>query len=131
MKISFLHKKRVFIVHGWTAIRKKDGFLVKEKLEEKEFKVLFRSCPRANEQRIQSKGSASAFSVAVGIADGQTYFVGHSMGCVSNRTCESLPDGAKIGGVIFVGAGFFKRLTNLERRRHCPRCCPRVADHAS
>jgi len=46
--------------------------------------------------------------------DQDTYLVGHSMGCQAiARYLESLPEGVKLGGVVFV-AGFFKGLTNLE-----------------
>lgn len=50
----------------------------------------------------------------VGTADENTYFVGHSMGCQAiTRFLESLPEGIKVGGAVFV-AGFFKRLKGLE-----------------
>ncbi|MEK7130198.1 MAG: alpha/beta hydrolase, partial [Patescibacteria group bacterium] len=103
----------VFIVHGWDGYPEEGWFpWLKKKLEEKEFKVFVPQLPQANEPRINKW--VPALVKAVGIADGQTYFVGHSMGCQTiARYLESLPDGAKIGGVIFV-AGFFKRLTNLE-----------------
>lgn len=52
----------------------------------------------------------------VGTADGETYFVGHSMGCQAiARYLETLPENIKVGGAIFV-AGFFKRLTGLENK---------------
>jgi hypothetical protein len=48
------------------------------------------------------------------MADKNTFFVGHSMGCQAiARYLEGLESDVKIGGVVFV-AGFFKRLTNLE-----------------
>ena len=51
----------------------------------------------------------------VGTPDLQTYFVGHSMGCQTiARYLESLDDGIQVGGAVFV-AGFFKRLTNLDK----------------
>lgn len=50
----------------------------------------------------------------VGTADENTYFVGHSMGCQTiARYIETLPEGVKVGGAVFV-AGFFKRLSGLE-----------------
>ena len=55
------------------------------------------------------------FEVA-GVADAQTFFVGHSMGCAAIvRYCEALPEGALIGGAVFV-AGFFKRVTALDQK---------------
>ena len=54
-----------------------------------------------------------AIAEIVNLPDENTYFVGHSMGCQAiARYLEFLPEGVKIGGVIFV-AGFFKRLTGL------------------
>ena len=68
--------------------------------------------PEAGSPRIHNW--VQKLSEVVGIADENTYFVGHSMGCQTiARYLETLPEGVKIGGAIFV-AGFFKRLTGLE-----------------
>ncbi len=41
---------------------------------------------------------------AVGTPDEQTYFVGHSLGCIAIvRYLENLPKKTKVGGVVFVG----------------------------
>lgn len=106
-------KKRVFIVHGWDGYPEEGWFpWLKKKLEEKEFEVFVPQLPQANEPRINKW--VPALAKAVGAASKQTYFVGHSMGCQTiARYLESLPDGVKIGGAVFV-AGFFKRLADLE-----------------
>mgnify|MGYP003393947433 CR=1 FL=1 len=45
-----------------------------------------------------------------------TYFVGHSLGCLAiARYLEGLSAGVKIGGVVFV-AGFIKRLLEIQNK---------------
>lgn len=106
-------RKRVFIIHGWRGYPE-EGWSpwLKRELEAKGFDVVVPQLPEAQKPRIQNWIPAIAH--AVGSADEQTYFVGHSMGCQAiARYCESLPEGVKVGGAVFV-AGFFKRLTGLE-----------------
>lgn len=106
-------KKRVFIVHGWDGTPEEGWFpWLKRELEKKGFEVQVPQLPEANAPRIYNW--VPALAEAVGTPDEQTYFVGHSMGCPTiARYLETLPNGAKVGGVVFV-AGFFKRLTNIE-----------------
>lgn len=105
--------KRVFIVHGWGGHPNEGWFpWLKGCLEEKGFEVFVPQLPDTEHPRIGSW--VSTLAQAVDIADEQTYFVGHSMGCQTIvRYLESLPDEMKIGGVVFV-AGYFKRLTNCD-----------------
>jgi len=105
--------KRVFIVHGWDGYPEEGWFpWLKNKLEAKNFEVSVPQLPEAKTPRIYNW--VPALSKAVETPDEQTYFVGHSMGCQTiARYLESLPEGVKVGGAVFV-AGFFKRLTNLE-----------------
>jgi len=105
--------KRVFIVYGWDG-NPEEGWLpwLKEELESKGFEVMIPQMPEASSPRI--KNWVPALAEAVGVANDQTFFVGHSMGCQAiARYLELLPEGAEVGGVVFV-AGFFTRLTNLE-----------------
>ena len=106
-------KKRVFIIHGWDGYPEEGWFpWLKKKLEKKGFEVFTPQLPEAGEPRINKW--VPALAKAIGTADEQTYFVGHSMGCQTiARYLETLPEGVKIGGAVFV-AGYFKRLTNLE-----------------
>ena len=106
-------QKRVFIIHGWDGYPEEGWFpWLKKKLEEKGFEVFTPQLPEAGELRINKW--VPALAKAIGTADEQTYFVGHSMGCQTiARYLETLPAGVKIGGAVFV-AGFFKRLINLE-----------------
>ena len=105
--------KRVFIIHGWEGYPHEGWYpWLKAELEKKGFEAFAPQLPDTNKPRIQTWISALAESV--GTPDGNTYFVGHSMGCQTiARYLETLPEGLKVGGAVFV-AGFFKRLTGLE-----------------
>ena len=103
-------KTRVFIVHGWDGHPEEGWFpWLKRELEYMEFSVFVPQMPEAENPKI--KNWIPKITEAVGEADENTYFVGHSMGCQAiARYLETLSVGTKVGGVIFV-AGFFKRLT--------------------
>ncbi|MDP3900244.1 MAG: alpha/beta hydrolase [bacterium] len=105
--------KRVFIIHGWDGYPEEGWFpWLKKELEAKGFKVTVPQMPETEVPRIQ-KWVPKLASV-VGTADEHTYFVGHSLGCQTIvRYLESLPEGIKVGGAVFV-AGFFKHLSGLE-----------------
>src|SRR3989344_6946533 len=100
-------KKRVIITHGWGGHPKGDWFpWLKKELEAKSFEVHIPRLPNAENPRIEKW--VPKLAQVVGVADEETYFVGHSMGCQAiARYLESLPEGVKIGGAVFV-AGFFK-----------------------
>lgn len=105
--------KRVFIVHGWDG-HPEEGWYpwLKKELETKGFSVFVPQLPEAESPRIHNW--VPKLAEAVGVADENTYFVGHSMGCQTiARYLETLPENVKIGGAVFV-AGFFKHLTGLE-----------------
>ena len=106
-------QKRVFIIHGWDGYPEEGWFpWLKKELENRGFAVFVPQLPKADEPRINNW--VLALKEAVGTADNQTYFVGHSMGCQTiARYLEGLPDDVKVGGAVFI-AGFFKRLSNLE-----------------
>ena len=105
--------KKVFIVHGWVGYPEEGWFpWLKKELEDKGFEVFVPQLPDADNPRIQNW--VPKLAEVVGSADTDTYFVGHSMGCQTiARYLETLPDGVKVGGAVFV-AGFFKRLTGLD-----------------
>ena len=106
-------KKRIYIAHGWDGYPEEGWFpWLKKELEAKGFDIYVPQLPEAGSPRIHNW--VPKLAEVVGTADENTYFVGHSMGCQTIvRYLESLPEGVKIGGAIFV-AGFFKRLTGLE-----------------
>lgn len=106
-------QKRLFIVHGWDGHPNEGWFpWLKAKLESKGWQVVVPQLPDAAHPRIETW--VPALAKAVGTANSQTYFVGHSMGCQTIlRYIDSLPAGSKVGGAVFV-AGFLKRLVGLE-----------------
>lgn len=105
--------KRVFIVHGWDGHPAEGWFpWLKKELEAKSFQIYIPQLPEPDKPRIYNW--VPKLTEVVGVPDEQTYFVGHSMGCQTiARYLESLPEGVKVGGAIFV-AGFFKYLSGLE-----------------
>lgn len=105
--------KKVIIVHGWSGYSEEGWFpWLKNELESRGFEVVVPQMPQPEEPRINNW--VPALSTAIGTPDENTYLVGHSMGCQAiARYLETLPEGIRVGGAIFV-AGFFKRLTNLE-----------------
>ena len=104
--------RRVFIVHGWGGSPTSDFFpWLKEKLKEKGFEVIIPLMPDADSPKIENW--VPHISKMVGKVDENAFFVGHSMGCQAIlRFLETLPQGSKVGGAIFV-AGFF-HLTNIH-----------------
>lgn len=106
-------KKRVFIIHGWGGTPQ-EGWLpwLKKELDAKGFDAKVLEMPETNVPRIFNW--VPFLAQAVGQVDDQTYFVGHSMGCQAIiRYLESLPEGIKVGGAVFV-AGPLKSLVGLE-----------------
>jgi len=106
-------KKRVFIVHGWEGHTEEHWFpWLKKELETKEFEVFIPQLPDTDNPRIDNW--IPKLSQVVGLADENTYFVGHSMGCQAIiRYLETLPEGVKVGGAVFV-AGFLKRVNTSK-----------------
>jgi len=106
--------KRVFIIHGWDGYPGEGWFpWLKRELESRGFEVTVPQMPNSEEPRIANW--VPALQALVTRPDSSTYFVGHSMGCQAIvRYLEKLPEGLVVGGVVFV-AGFFKRLTNIEK----------------
>lgn len=106
-------QKRAFIIHGWDGYPEEGWFpWLKQELKARGFYVSVPQFPKPDEPRINNW--IPKLKEVVGMPDEQTYFVGHSMGCQTiARYLELLPEGVKIGGIVFV-AGFFKRLINLE-----------------
>ena len=104
--------KRVYIIHGWEGYPEEGWFpWLKHELENMGFEVSVPQMPDADSPRINKW--IPAIAQIVKIPDENTYFVGHSMGCQAvARYLETLPEGIKVGGAIFV-AGFFKRLIGL------------------
>lgn len=100
-------------MHRWDGYPEEGWFpWLKKELEEKGFEVHIPQLPDTGSPRIHNW--VPKLAETVGKPDKNTYFVGHSIGCQTiARYLETLSDGVKVGGAVFV-AGFFKRLTGLE-----------------
>ena len=105
-------KKRVFIIHGWDGYPEEGWFpWLKKELEARGFEVFVPAMPDPSEPKIETW--VPFLNQLVGTPDLNTFFVGHSIGCQTIiRYLETLPEGTKIGGAVFV-AGWYN-LRNLE-----------------
>lgn len=102
--------KRVFIIHGW-GYEPSDNWYpwLKDQLIKVGFEVAVPEMPSADEPEIGAW--VKKLSEVVGAPDGDTYFIGHSIGCQTiMRYLQTT--GVKVGGAVFV-AGWFN-LENLE-----------------
>ena len=97
--------KKIFIIHGWEGYPEEGWFpWLKKKLEEKEFYVEIPAMPNTNHPKV-SDWIGHIRKIAESVNE-NTYFVGHSLGCVSiARYLEKLTKDKKVGGCVFV-AGF-------------------------
>ncbi|MDE1865056.1 MAG: serine hydrolase family protein [Candidatus Micrarchaeota archaeon] len=104
---------RVIVVHRWYGNSACDWIpWLKAEMEKSGAEVVVPDMPNTNAPRIDQwvpflKGVAGA-------VDGNTYFVGHSIGCQAVlRLLETLPDGTRAGGAVLV-APWINTLTNLS-----------------
>lgn len=104
--------KRAYIVHRWDGNPEADWYpWLKKELVARGFEVFVPAMPDPAEPKMETW--IPFLSHLVGMADTNTFFVGHSIGCQAIiRYLETLPEGVKIGGAVFV-AGFYN-LRNLE-----------------
>jgi uncharacterized protein len=104
--------KRVFIIHGWGGLPEEAWFpWLKDELEKRGYEVSVPAMPDPDEPKIETW--IPFLAKLVGAVDLNTFFVGHSIGCQTIiRYLETLPEGAKIGGAVFVGGWY--NLRNLE-----------------
>ncbi len=94
--------KRVFIIHGWDG-RPDEGCFpwLKEQLEKHDLEVHAPAMPEPLRPEIGSW--ISFLAQQVGVPDGDTFLVGHSIGAQTIlRFLGSLPDGAITGGAVFL-----------------------------
>ena len=104
--------KRVFIIHGWGGNPKEGWFpWLKAELKKRGFVVQVPAMPDTENPKIETW--IPYLSKLVGQPDENTFLVGHSIGCQTIiRYLQTLPEGIKIGGAVFV-AGWYN-LRNLE-----------------
>lgn len=97
--------KRVFIIHGWGGSPDSNWLpWLKQKLEERNIEVQTPAMPNTDHPK-QAEWLGHLEDV-VGTTDTETYFIGHSLGCITIlRYLETLKEGLHIGGAILV-AGF-------------------------
>ncbi len=97
--------KRVFIVHGWTGFPENHWFpWLKKQLQDAGFHVQVPAMP--DTEHPKRDAWVGKLREIVGAPDQDTYFVGHSLGCITiAHYLEQLPPNAKVGGCVFV-AGF-------------------------
>ncbi len=102
-------KKRVFINHGFDVKPDSNWFpWLREELEQRGFEVFVPQMPHAFHPKVSEW--VHTIGETIGIPDMHTYFVGHSLGCISIvRYLETLPLDMQVGGCVFV-AGFSKDL---------------------
>ena len=101
--------KRAFIIHGWDGIPN-DSWKkwLKTELEKEGFEVIAPQLPGGEFPKL--KEWLTLISSLVKTPDNETYFIGHSLGCISIlKYLEQLPKNSKIGGAILV-SGFISSL---------------------
>lgn len=101
--------KRVFLIHGWEGTPNNHWFpWLKAELIARGFKVFAPAMPHADLPKISEW--LAMIREWVGKPDLETFFVGHSLGCIATlRYLETLAPKAVVGGAVFV-AGFHKDL---------------------
>jgi predicted alpha/beta hydrolase family esterase len=104
--------KRVFIIHGWDGCPEEGWFpWLKGELEERGFLVQVPAMPNPENPKIDDW--VPFLNMLVQKPDGETFLVGHSIGCQTIlRYLESLKEEVKVGGLVLV-AGWVN-LTGLS-----------------
>lgn len=132
--------KRIYLIHGWGG-SPEEGWRpwLKRELEKEGFSVFNLSMPNTNNPKLNEW--LDLLTQKVGIPNKDTYFIGHSLGCITIlRYLEALKENQKIGGAILVAgfsdinintgeieninkiATFFKTNVNFEKiKNHCKR----------
>lgn len=107
-------KKRVFIIHGWEGFPEEAWFpWAKEELQKIGFDVVVPRMPHAEAPEMDRW--VTFMHGVVGACDGDTYFIGHSIGCQTIlRYLGTLADGTRAGGAVLV-AGWVS-LTSMAVR---------------
>lgn len=96
--------KRLFIIHGWDGSPHESWLpWLKRELEARGFVVFVPAMPDSSKPNAERW--ISHLANAVGVADEHTFFVGHSIGCLTILKYLETGEGP-IGGAVFV-AGWF------------------------
>jgi len=104
--------KKVFLIHAWDSNSKECWYpWLKEQLEKKDFVVTVPDMPNTHHPKIHKW--VQKIKELVGEPNENVYLIGHSIGCQAiMRYLESLPEGVKVGKVIFI-AGWFDLLEEV------------------
>lgn len=94
--------KRVYIIHGWGGSPKSEWIpWARDELERKGFTAIAPEMPDTTNPMMDTW--IPFLNELVRKPDENTYFIGHSIGCQTiMRYLQSLPEDAKVGGVILV-----------------------------
>lgn len=106
--------KRVFIIHGYKSYPNDCWFpRLKKELLKRGFRV---SVPRLpNPANPSMKHWVSTIKKTVKEPDGESYFIGHSLGFITIlRYLETLKPEQRVGGVISVGGRIIKKRHSLQ-----------------
>ena len=97
--------KRAIIVHGWNGVPNNSWKpWLKKELEKKGFQVIAPQMPGGLHPKLNEW--IKTISQNVGMPDKETYFIGHSLGCIAIvRYLTTLPKNTIVGGCVLV-AGF-------------------------
>lgn len=127
--------KKAVLIHGWDGYPE-EGWRpwLKVKLEKEGFKVLVPLMPDTSTPTLEKW--LPFLSKTVGDPDSQTFFIGHSLGCITIlRYLEALTSNQSVGGAISVAgfgydleykrykgelSSFFKTPVDWEKiKKHC------------
>lgn len=110
-----MQRKKAFLVHGWDGRPDNHWFpRLSWELKARGFEVNAPQMPNATNPKVREW--LDFLRDYVGKPDAETYFVGHSLGCIAiTRYLVGLPAKARVGGCVFV-AGFSGRLNIPEIR---------------
>ncbi len=107
-------QKRIVIVHRWDGSPTADWYpWIRKMLAERDLEVLIPEMPNPETPRISEW--VPYLSNAVKEVNENTYFIGHSVGCQTiMRYLETLDNGIKAGGAVFVAGWFNLTESSLE-----------------
>lgn len=124
--------KRVFLIHGWGGKPDNQWFpWLSWELKARGFDVHALTMPHADAPKVSEW--VATIKDTVGRSNPETYFVGHSLGCIATlRYIERLPKTSRVGGCVFV-AGFLSSLgiPEVEEFVNTPLDIPKFKSHCS
>lgn len=130
--------KRVILVHGWQSDPERGWKAwLRHELEKKKVEVIAPQFPGGAHPRLEEW--LATLREAVGTPDKKTFFIGHSLGCITIcHYLAQLPVHIRVGGCVFVAGGvgpsihpelaeFYAPALNFTNVRHRARVCKVIA----